>query len=231
MHNLEELEQKLQRKFYNNRLLKVALTHSSYGNERHREHYQRLEFLGDSILGMVVAEYLFRRYPQLPEGDLTRKRSNLVCEEALFRVAQSLELEKFILVGRGEQNNGPKPSIMADVVEAIIAAMYLDLSAQPQEQSPLAVTSQWIRQEIIDPWIDVTPSVTDYKSALQELLQRQGKQTILYALIEATGPDHQKEFLVELRVNDIPSGRGTGKTKKEAEQQAAKVAYDANVNK
>ncbi|MFI3252981.1 MAG: ribonuclease III [Eubacteriales bacterium] len=212
---MSDLEEKLGYTFEQKGLLRTALTHSSYANERHRQSYERLEFLGDSILGMMVAEYLYTKYPNLSEGELTRKRASLVCEEALVEVSKGLGLEREILLGRGEQNL-PKPSILADVVEAILAAIYTDGGVVPAKKMVETLILSQEGKRI--------SGITDYKSALQERLQQKGSQQILYTTIEETGPDHMKEFFVEVCVNGTPSGRGKGKTKKESEQQAAKVA-------
>ncbi len=220
---MKELQETLSYTFRQPELLAMALRHSSYANENKTTSYQRLEFLGDSILGMCVAEYLYKKYPQLPEGELTRKRASLVCEEALFRVSEQLHLAEKIVLGRGAQNSGVKPSVQADVVEAILAAIYLD--------SGFPAAKEMIHNFILCNEEKQYSSIADYKSALQELVQKNGTQTITYEILRATGPEHKKFFLVEVVVNGVAMGQGEGYTKKEGEQQAAKLAYEAIVKK
>ncbi len=214
---MKGLQEKLGYEFAQTDLLRQALTHSSYGNENHLPSYQRLEFLGDSVLGVLVAEYLYHKYPNLPEGELTRRRAALVCEDALVVVAKNLHLGKEISLGRGEKPFGAKPSILADVVEAILAAVYLD--------GGMSAARDMVDRLVLPLEGKESVSSTDYKSALQEHLQKDGAQQISYELVSSSGPDHLKEFQVAVVVNGVSKGRGTGKSKKEAEQQAAKIAY------
>lgn len=215
---MTHLEEKLCYTFQDSSLLAMALRHSSYANEKKCSSYQRLEFLGDSILGMCVAEYLYEKYTQLPEGELTRKRASLVCEEALVQVAAHLSLENEVLLGGGLSVTGPKPSILADVVESILAAIYLDGGIEPART---AVHSLVLCNEE-----QVESKTNDYKSALQELVQQAGTVKVSYGILSSTGPDHKKIFTVEVKVDEVPCGRGSGYSKKEAEQQAAKVAIE-----
>lgn len=220
---MKQVQEKLSYTFRQPELLAMALRHSSYANENRTTSYQRLEFLGDSILGMCVAEYLYEKYPQLPEGELTRKRASLVCEEALFKVSQQLELGDKIVLGRGAQKSGVKPSVQADVVEAILGAIYLD-SGFPAAKD--MVHNFVLCNESVQYSVNV-----DYKSALQEYVQREGSQNISYETISSTGPDHHKLFVIEVLVNGVAMGQGQGYSKKEGEQQAAKLAYHAFQNK
>lgn len=216
---MSTLEQKLEYNFRNKSLLQQALTHSSYANEKKLQSYERLEFLGDSILGMNVAEYLYKNHPNLTEGQLTRKRAILVCEENLVLVANNLSLEKEIKLGGGLQGVDVKPSILADVVESILAAVYLDSGSSETAKNMVQrlVLHDKMPQKINN----------DYKSALQEKVQKNGVAVVLYTVLKEEGPDHAKTFYVEVSVNDKVLGNGMGKSKKEAEQQAAKVAMQS----
>ena len=217
---MEALEEKLGYRFTNRAFLENALTHSSYANENKAKGLQsneRLEFLGDSVLGMVVADYLFRTHPDLPEGDLTRTRAALVCEGSLVEVAQCLELGAYLKLGKGEEAGGgrERPSIIADAVEAVLAAVYLD--------GGIGSARKLIQKFILDREAEKSAS-RDYKTALQELVQRESGQVLAYRLVGSTGPDHAKRFQVEVELNGAPVGAGEGRSKKEAEQMAAKAA-------
>ena len=219
---MESLEKRLQYTFHRRELLAEALNHSSYANE-HRGagvgSNERLEFLGDSVLGFVTAEFLFKTYPQLPEGDLTRIRAALVCEQSLYEVARHLGLGQYLKLGRGEEAGGgrERQSILADAVEAVFAAIYLD--------SDMASISRIIHAVLLDQaTAHVVEERRDYKTALQELVQREEGSTLLYQLVGESGPDHNKEFVFEVLVNGISAGRGSGHSKKEAEQAAARDA-------
>ena len=221
---MEALERKLKYTFRNRALLEEALNHSSYANE-HRGagicSNERLEFLGDSILGFVTAEHLFKTYPDLPEGDLTRMRAALVCEQSLYEVARHLELGQYLKLGRGEEAGGgrSRQSILADAVEAVFAAIYLD--------SDIASISRIIHAILLDKaTAHVVEERRDYKTALQELVQREEGSTLTYRLVEESGPDHNKQFVFEVLVNGTASGRGSGHSKKEAEQAAARDALE-----
>ena len=215
---MEKLEDKIGYRFQNRALLETALTHSSYANERHGEceSYERLEFLGDSVLGLVTAEYLFTRRVQLPEGRMTRLRAELVCEASLHKTALALGLGGYMRLGKGEEHTGgrERPSILADMVEAIIAALYLDSGMEEAKRFIMANILQ-------DVEFGESHRSLDYKTQLQELVQRRSNQVITYSLVEESGPDHNKTFTFEVLINGVSSGRGSGKTKKEAEQMAA----------
>ena len=219
---MEALEEKLGYRFTNRALLENALTHSSYANEnrgRGARSNERLEFLGDSVLGMVTADYLYRAHPDLPEGDLTRTRAALVCEGSLVEVARQLNLGAYLKLGRGEEAGGgrERPSIVADAVEAVLAAVYLD--------GGIGSARRLIQHFILDREEEKSAS-RDYKTALQELIQRQSGQVLAYRLTGAQGPDHAKVFSVEVDLNGATVGRGQGRSKKEAEQMAAKAAIE-----
>ena len=216
---MTELEKRLGHVFHDRALLETALTHSSYANENRSQGVacnERLEFLGDSVLGVTVADFLFRHYGSMPEGRMTRLRSELVCEQSLYQVARKLELGRFLRLGKGEEHNGgrERPSILSDAVEALIAAMYLD--------GGMASASEFIHRCLLSELGSVEPEYfTDYKTALQELVQRQSGQVLSYELVDEKGPDHAKVFTVQVLLNGSPIGCGEGRTKKEAEQTAA----------
>lgn len=216
------LEEKLGYTFQDRSLLLHALTHSSYANE-HRgsglTSNERLEFLGDSVLGMVVADYLFRTHPDMPEGELTRTRAALVCEGSLYEVAKTLGLGGYLRLGKGEDAGGgrERPSILADATEAMLAAVYLDGGIT----SARAIIQKFILDKEREKAVD-----RDYKTALQELVQRTPGQNITYQLVDEQGPDHARVFVMEVSVGGSPVGQGKGRTKKEAEQFAARAALE-----
>lgn len=222
---MEELEKKLGYSFKDKTLLETALSHSSYANENRAtglESNERLEFLGDSVLGQIVAAYLYRNYPKLPEGQMTRLRADLVCETSLYEVSQKLELGRYIKLGRGEEHTGgrERESILADAVEAIIAAMYLD--------GGMESAKRFIDRYILTGFeAEEAHSVTDYKTALQERVQRRSGQVLAYELVSESGPDHRKTFTMRVSLNGQTIGEGSGRTKKEAEQNAARSGLEA----
>ena len=217
---MKSLEEKLGYTFQDRGLLDNALTHSSCANESRGklQSNERLEFLGDSILGMVVADYLYRHHPDLPEGELTRTRAALVCEESLVEVARELNLGAYLRLGKGEEAGGgrERPSIRADAVEAVLAAVYLD--------GGIGSARKIIQRYILSREVAGLTKPRDYKTALQELVQRESGQILRYRLTGEEGPDHDKRFFVEVDLNGSPVGSGTGRSKKEAEQMAAKAA-------
>lgn len=221
---METLEEKIGYSFADKQLLVTALTHSSFLNESRpgTQCYERLEFLGDSVLGFVTAEFLYRFSPAIPEGQMTKIRAELVCEAGLYKVAQKLELGKYMRLGKGEERTGGRErvSVLADMVEALIAAVYLDAG--------LEKASEFIYTFALN---DAAPEkirrTSDNKTALQELLQKDGECSIKYEEIGESGPDHCKVFTFRVVINGVPSGEGTGRTKKEAEQAAAGRALEA----
>lgn len=215
---MKELEESLGYKFNNPNLLKNALTHSSYANENRAEGVpsnERLEFLGDSVLGFVTARHLYAMRPTLPEGKMTRLRAELVCEQSLYGVACDLELGKYLRMGRGEEQNGgrERTSILADAVEAILAAMYLD--------GGIDAPARFIEEKILSPESIERHHSADYKTELQELVQRKSGQVLTYIPAGESGPDHDKVFCAKVSLNGEVIGEGQGRTKKEAEQSAA----------
>ncbi|MBR1845150.1 MAG: ribonuclease III [Oscillospiraceae bacterium] len=218
---MNHLEETLSYRFQDISLLENALTHSSYANEHHGGHLQsneRLEFLGDSVLGMVVADYLYRNLPNLPEGDLTRIRASLVCENNLVIVAEQWNLGVYLKLGKGEEICGgrERPSIRADAVEAVLAAVYLD--------GGIAQARRIIQKFILDNMSEMSNAGRDFKTALQEFVQRKSGQVLTYHLLSQSGPDHAKTFEMEVRLNGEAVGTGKGRSKKDAEQAAAKAA-------
>ena len=216
---MELLEKRLGYHFQRPELLSEALNHSSYANEHKGSlgSNERLEFLGDSVLGFVSAEYLFQRHKGLPEGALTRMRAALVCEQSLFEVAKEIELGRYLKLGRGEESGGGRhrQSILADAVEAVFAAVYLDGGIEPA------------RELIVRVLLSRAPAAEerkDYKTTLQEVVQRRSGQVLTYNMVAESGPDHNKTFLFEVKLNGRSLGQGSGHSKKEAEQAAAKDA-------
>lgn len=221
MEKLETLEAAIAYTFQTRQTLQSALSHSSYVNEQRggRESNERLEFLGDSVLGMIAAEYFFAKYPDLPEGELTKLRAAAVCEPSLCAYAKQLNLGSFLLLGRGEEVTGgrERPSILADAFEALIAAVYLDGGMQAAKPFVL---------RFLENGAEVQATVKDYKTMLQEVIQRNPEEHLEYVLEEENGPAHDRSFVVALHLNSNVIGRGEGKSKKLAEQQAAKQALD-----
>lgn len=219
--NVKELQNRIGYAFRDEKLMENALTHSSYANERGKSRAfsnERLEFLGDSVLGFVTAEYLFEKYPSRPEGEMTRIRAELVCEQSLAATAEALELGSVLLLGKGEEQNGgrTRKSILADAVEALLAAIYLDGGIIPA------------RAFVLDHILAEKPTeLTDYKTALQELVQSTGGVSPQYKIIDEYGPDHAKTFVARVEIEGEPAGEGSGRTKKEAEQSAAKAAMES----
>ena len=222
---MEELFKRLNIKPKDLNLYKTAFSHSSYVNEhRAKQNYERLEFLEDSIVDFIVAEYLYSKKHE-DEGEMTRVRASYVCENALYEYSMDLGLNKYILVGHGEEKEGGKfkKAIVADIFEALVAAIYLDLGFS---------TVRRVVLDVIVPYIE-DPNCnffSDYKSALQEYVQAE-QDTINYELIDESGPAHDKEFTVRVVIDGISYGEGVGRSKKEAEQNAAKVALDKVVDK
>ena len=218
---MRALQDRLGYVFRDRSLLENALTHSSYANERRgsASSNERLEFLGDSVLGMVTADKLYHCFPDLPEGKLSRLRAELVCEQSLHAVALELGLGEHLRLGKGEEHSGgrERPSILADAVEAVIAAMYLDGGLDPARTFILGHILSGIDAGEIH-------HVMDYKTELQEQIQRKADQHLRYELVETTGPDHNKRFVMAVFLNEQEIGRGQGHSKKEAEQEAAKAA-------
>ena len=220
---IKDLETAIGYRFHNISLLQNALTHSSYANERWHNSLlsnERLEFLGDSVLGMLVAEYLYRNFPDRPEGELTRMRADMVCEQTLAAVANRIGIGEHLLLGHGEEQGGGRSrnSILADAMESVIAACFLDGGME----AALGIVQKFILVEVPVKKLHNTA----YKTTLQELVQRKKNQTLIYALVGQSGPDHNKQFVVEVSLNGSAVGKGTGTSKKRAEQDAARDATE-----
>lgn len=221
--NVAKLGRRFNLTFHNEQLIKQAFTHSSYVNEHHKHPLadnERLEFLGDAVLELLVSNYLYHKYTDLPEGELTKYRASVVCEESLFYFAEKLELQKFVLLGKGEERTGgrKRQALLADVFEAFLGAIYLDQGIAKSEK----FLKEWVFPHITD---DVLLHVMDYKTALQELIQERTNHSLQYRIIAESGPSHAKQFEAEVVVNNDRRATGIGMTKKEAEQEAAKKLY------
>lgn len=223
MNALKEFQEIIGYKFTNENYLRVALTHSSYAHEnknKKTKNNERLEFLGDSVLGLVVSKYIFENYPDLPEGNLTKIRAAVVCEKSLFDCALNIDLGKYIIIGRGEERTGGRKrmSILSDAYEALIAAMFLD--------SNLETVREWVLGQLCDT-IDAAARgkiAKDFKTEFQEEAQNRGEATISYRVVASSGPDHDKTFTVNVYLNGEQMGEGEGSSKKKAEQNAAQNA-------
>ncbi|MGN0504330.1 MAG: ribonuclease III [Ruminococcus sp.] len=220
---MTEFQAKIGYEFKNISLLSEALTHSSFSNENKNKIKcnERLEFLGDSVLSLVVTNYIFLNFKQLPEGDLTQLRASLVCEKTLYKFAKMIDLGRVIKLSRGERHGGgaDRPSILSDAFEALIAAIFLDGGYE----SARDFIMNFIPDEIKN--IHKKP-IKDYKTTLQEIVQKNPGERLEYRLIGESGPDHDKHFVSEVLLNSNSIGRGGGKSKKEAEQQAAREALE-----
>lgn len=203
-------------KFKNKDLLKLALTHSSYANETkgHTQYNERLEFLGDAVLQLVTSEKLYTENPDMPEGKMSKKRASLVCEEALAVYSKQIEMGSFLLLGKGEESTGgrERPSILADAFEAVIGAIFLDGGIESAKPFILRFLN------------DTDLHLQDFKTVLQEIIQKNPGERLSYVVVGENGPDHDKSFTVEVHLNSNPIGKGVGRSKKQAEQQAAKEA-------
>jgi ribonuclease-3 len=228
MRPITDIQERIAHRFTNPELLELALTHKSYANEnRVPAHNERLEFLGDAVLGFVISEHLMNTCPESTEGDLSRLRASIVSEPALAAIARQIGLGSFLFLGRGEDQTGgrDKDSLLANCLEALIAAIYLDAGFDAVEAFVLRFFGEIIRRSC------AARGTQDYKTELQELCQERIKQLPEYRVVSETGPDHQKQFEVELSLKGEVYGRGIGKSKKEAEQKAAKEALERFSNK
>lgn len=220
---MKKLEDNLGYKFNNITLLQNALTHSSYANEAHTSYgsNERLEFLGDAVLSVIVADYIYKNFGKLPEGELTKLRASLVCEKSLYTFSKQLGVGEYLKLGKGEAANGgaERPSLLADAFEAILAAVYLDGGMEQARN----IVMRFVLEELKNTDNEV---FKDYKTCLQEVIQRNPEERLSYVLIAESGPDHDKRFTVEVHLNSNVLGTGVGKSKKLAEQAAAKEALE-----
>ena len=222
---MNELEARLGYTFHRRELLEHALTHSSWSNERGTGRLgsnERLEFLGDSVLGWLVAETLYLRFPQMPEGDMTRLRAELVCESSLAEASETIGLGSYLRLGRGEEQGGgrQRPSIIADAFEATLAAVYIDGGEAPAR----AMVERFILSKLKNA---ARSGSHDHKTVLQEAVQHLGMAAPTYRMVGESGPDHNKVFSAQVLYDGKVAGEGSGRSKKEAEQAAAKNALDA----
>lgn len=219
---METIEQKLGYEFQSKELLKKALTHTSYAYEKNIESNEKLEYLGDSILEFITSKYLYFNYPKLTEGEMTKVRASVVCEKSLYKIAKLHNFSDFLYLGKSEQLSGGKnrPAILADSVEAVIAAIYIDGGIEPAEKFIIENLKQEIEQA------SKHVGIKDHKTVLQEKLQIHGDVKIEYDIIQETGPDHDKSFEAQVKCNGKILAEGKGKSKKEAEMQAAKKALE-----
>lgn len=220
MADLAELEEKIGYKFKKREYLRRAMTHSSYSGGKNNGSNERLEFLGDSVLQITVSQYLFTNMTTVPEGGLTKLRASIVCENSLYNFANRIELGKYILLGKGEEMTGGRTrrSILADAFEAMIAAVYLDGGMD----AAMAMIMRFV------PSIEALKSgkvkLGDYKTVLQEIIQKNPEEKISYEVVESSGEQHKKHFTAQVLLNGQVIGSGSGLSKKEAEQEAAKEA-------
>ena len=223
-HKIEELEERIGYDFKDPNLLLTALTHSSYANESRNtiSDNERLEFLGDAVLGMVIADYLYEMFGKYKEGDLTKIRASIVSEGSLAEIARSIELGRFLYLGKGEANTGgrDRDSVLADAVEAIIGAVYLEAGLKQAVDLIIRLFTPIMNKSFEG------RGFQDYKTNLQEELQKDSDREIVYRVVAERGPDHAKEFVVEVYHDNKAIGTGKGKSKKEAEQRAAREALE-----
>ena len=220
--SIKQLQDTIGYKFHNPVFLEVALTHSSYANEvKHQLKYnERQEFLGDAVLSIIVSDYLFNNYT-VPEGELTKLRAAIVCEKSLDVMANKIHLGEYLRLGRGEEMTGgrTRPSIIADAFEALIAAIYLDSGIESARAFVLPFVTEMLEHED-------SLSFKDYKTILQEIIQQNPEEKLVYKLVGEKGPDHDKRFVVDVMLNSNVIGKGEGRSKKNAEQMAAKEALE-----
>lgn len=221
---MQELEKVIGYQFKDKALMREAVTHSSYAKERKSQqikYNERLEFLGDAVLSIVVSDYIFTHCPELPEGELTKLRASLVCEKSLFEFAKMIDLGKYLILSKGERHNGgaERPSIVSDAFEALIAAIYIDGGIEPVTKHILRFVVPAIKNYSMK-------KSRDYKTTLQEIVQKNPGEKLQYVLVAESGPDHNKHFVVEVHLNSNIIGKGGGRSKKEAEQQAAREALE-----
>ena len=223
MESLRELETTIQYTFKDKDKLLLAVTHSSYANEKRIEGLtsnERLEFLGDAVLNIVTSEWIYKGFPAMPEGEMTKIRASIVCESSLMKCANKIKLGKYLILGKGEENTGgrTRTSILSDAFEALIGAIYLD--------GGLNASRQFISSAMVELFANINNNAVfiDYKTQFQELIQKSGEQKINYEILDEKGPDHNKVFVAQLSVGMKVFGTGEGRSKKEAEQNAAKAA-------
>ncbi len=224
-NNVTVLEERINYVFSDKTTILTALTHSSYANEKKAKklkYNERIEFLGDSVLSLTISEHLYRKYPDLPEGELTVTRSKIVCETSLSKCAADIGLGELLLLGKGEELSGgrSKSSILSDAYEALIGAIYIDGGFDTAKNFILKNMDEVIKNSMQGKLF------YDYKTQLQEKIQQKGEQQIVYEVVDEKGPDHNKTFITQVKINNVVCGQGSGRSKKESEQNAAKDALD-----
>ena len=224
--NYEKIKKEIGYEFKNKQLLETALTHTSYAYENKKQSNEKLEFLGDSILEFVSSEYIYHNYPKLKEGEMTKVRASVVCEDSLQKIAKMHNFSDFLYLGKSERisQKEVRPAIMADSIEAVIAAIFLD--------GGLEEAKKFILNNLAEPIENATKNIgqKDYKTVLQEVLQKNGNVDIEYVIIDEKGPDHEKVFTAEVKFNNKILATGEGKSKKQAEMEAAQKALE-NIKK
>ncbi len=229
-NNLIEFEKIINYNFKNKTLLSQALSHSSYANENYKkeiESNERLEFLGDAVLELVISDFIYNEYIEMTEGELTKLRASIVCEPTLAQKAKELKISDYIMLSKGEKSSGGnmRDSLLADTFEAIIGAVYLDSSIETVKEYIINIMKPVILE------LQNSFRTMDYKTYLQELVQKNSRETVKYKIVDEIGPDHSKQFVAEAIHRNIRMGKGSGKTKKEAEQNAALDALNKNKHK
>ena len=224
--NFEKIEKEIGYEFKNKQLIGTALTHTSYAYENKKQSNEKLEFLGDSILEFISSEYIYHNYPNLKEGEMTKVRASVVCEDSLQKIAKMHNFSDFLNLGKSERisQKEVRPAIMADSIEAVIAAIFLD--------GGLEEAKKFILNNLAKPIENATKNIgqKDYKTVLQEVLQKNGNVDIEYVIIDEKGPDHEKVFTAEVKFNNKILATGEGKSKKQAEMEAAQKALE-NIKK
>ncbi|MEE1351529.1 MAG: ribonuclease III [Clostridia bacterium] len=219
---MTDTEKKIGYEFSNKNLLKTALTHSSYANEHRTKNNERLEFLGDSVLSIIVSDYIFKKMESVDEGDLSKFRATLVCESSLAEISKQIQLNELIYLGKGEDKTGGRrrPSIISDAFEALLGAIYLDGGLETARAWLLSLMSDRIEKTLAG------KLYSDYKTSLQEIVQKDGKSSVTYKTISETGREHDKRFVVQVLINGEPKCKASGHSKKEAEQSAARQTIE-----
>jgi len=223
LSNIDKLQETIGYNFNKIENLLLALTHSSFANENRSEGLEsneRLEFLGDSVLSLVISENIFKNYENLSEGEMTKTRANIVCETSLMKCSQNIGLGDYLLLGKGEELSGgrKRASILSDAFEALIGAIYIDGGFESAKTFIIKNMESLINASAIG------AISHDYKTQLQEIVQKNGEHVVSYKILDEKGPDHNKTFVSQVSINNMVAGTGKGKSKKEAEQNAAKAA-------
>ena len=223
---MTETEKKIGYEFTDKKLLITALSHSSYANENHTRNNERLEFLGDSVLSIIISDYIFKAMKKVDEGDLSKMRATLVCEQSLYEVSKTINLSELVFLGRGEEKTGgrQRPSVISDAFEAVLGAIYLDGGIEAARAWLLPLMDERIKQTLSG------KLYKDYKTTLQEFVQRDGKSAVAYKTVSESGKEHNKKFEVCVYINGEAKFTAEGRSKKEAEQNAARLTIEKYYN-